>query len=175
MGLQTLEGLPIDELWSRLYDTMIGAGVGLAAAWLLFPNRTGASFKGLASDYLNACRNCLRAEGGKADTDLQDLARLRTAASTLIATARSYRIEQAPWSSFTRSASDLNMLVIVLAQYVVLYREARSDVTRETVETQARSGIEALVARMDKRLEDEFSLSWMDARGRPSRAWRMTG
>ena len=157
MGLQTLEGLPVDELWSRLYDTMIGAGVGLAAAWLLFPNRTGASFKVLASDYLNACRNCLRAEGGKADTDLQDLARLRTAASTLIATARSYRIEQAPWSSFTRSASDLNVLVIVLAQYVVLYREARSDVTRETVEAQARSGIDALVARMDKRLEDEFS------------------
>ena len=157
MGLQTLEGLPIGELWSRLYDTMIGAGVGLAAAWLLFPNRTGASFSGLASDYLNACRDCLENEGGRAETDLQDLARLRMAASTLIATARSYRIEQAPWSSFTRSASDLNVLVIVLAQYVVLYREARSDVMREMAESPARSGIDALVARMDKRLEDEFS------------------
>ncbi|MGX1500636.1 uncharacterized membrane protein YgaE (UPF0421/DUF939 family) [Labrenzia sp. MBR-25] len=157
MGLQTLEGLPIGELWSRLYDTMIGAGVGLAAAWLLFPNRTGASFKGLASDYLNACRKCLRVEGGGPDTDLQDLARLRTAASTLIATARSYRIEQAPWSSFTRSTSDMNVLVIVLAQYVVLYREARSDVARETLESPAKSGIDALVARMDKRLEDEFA------------------
>ena len=157
MGLQTLEHLPIVELWSRLYDTMIGAGVGLAAAWLLFPNRTGASFAGLASDYLNACRSCLRAEGGRAETDLQDLARLRTAASTLIATAKSYRIEQAPWSSFTRSASDLNVLVIVLAQYVVLYREARSDVMREKGESPGQSGIDALVARMDKRLEDEFS------------------
>ncbi|MBN9669658.1 FUSC family protein [Roseibium aggregatum] len=156
MGLQTLEGLPIGELWSRLYDTMIGAGVGLAAAWLLFPNRTGAGYVALASDYLSACRDCLKGEGGEPEKDLQDLARLRTAASTLIATARSYRIEQAPWSSFTRASSDLNVQVIVLAQYVVLYREARADVLRATAGVSNAPDIEALIGRMNKRLEDEF-------------------
>lgn len=157
MGLQTLEHLPIGELWSRLYDTMIGAGVGLAAAWLLFPNRTGNTFTGLASNYLTACRDCLTAEPGGPEKDLQDLARLRTAASSLIATARSYRIEQAPWSSFSRTSSDLNVLVIVLAQYVVLYREARADVTREAAGVPNVAEIDALVARMNSRLEDEFS------------------
>ncbi|TYC51952.1 hypothetical protein FMN50_19605 [Rhodobacterales bacterium] len=165
VGLQTLEGLPIDELWSRIYDTVIGAGVGLAAAWLLFPNRTSATIAGLTADYLQACRDCLRAEETGQTKDLEDLARLRSSASQLIAKARDFRVERAPWSSFTQSSGNFNVLVIVLAQYVVLYREARSGVLQEAAVGDAGAGVRQMIERMNRRLEDEFA-AVLDGRGK---------
>jgi len=155
MGLQTLEGLPLVELWARLYDTLIGAVVGLAAAWLLFPKRSGGSIRAQMSGYLTACARFLEEKGGSDAQDGSDLARLRGAATRLVATADAYRAEQAPWSSFSGSGNRLDVLVIVLANYVVLYRQARTAVRAEAAgNSVGAAGLEQLAERLDRRVRD---------------------
>ncbi|WP_269583107.1 FUSC family protein [Roseibium sp. Sym1] len=152
MGLQTLEDLPLVQLWARLYDTLIGAGVGLGVAWLLLPKRSGESIRSLMNGYLTACADVLDGQDGKSD-DLHEFARLRAAAVQLVATADAYRAEQAPWSSFSGAGNKLDILVIVLANYVVLYRQARTAVRAEAATNpDAVAGVEVLVDRLDKRV-----------------------
>jgi uncharacterized membrane protein YccC len=162
VGLQTLEHLPLVELWARLYDTLLGAAVGLGVAWLLFPRRTGDSIRSLAADYLTACADYLSRDRETRQTDQdekdrQDYARLRSAAAKLVATANAYRAEQAPWSSFSSATNRLDILVIVLADYVVLYRQARALVGREVAAQPSAPVLENLVARVDKRVRDEIA------------------
>eukprot|EP00903_Cladosiphon_okamuranus_P001266 g1264.t1 len=155
-GLHAIVGLPIGELWVRLWDTMIGAGVGLSVAWILFPNRTGDTITSLTKAYLSACANVLKEKNSTATDDQQDFADLRRSASNLVKTARSYRAEVAPWSSYSEATSDLDVLVIVLGHYVILYRQARSVVLKAAVGTEE-PAIRALVARMDVRVENEIA------------------
>ncbi|MHA7773695.1 FUSC family protein [Roseibium sp. M-1] len=161
VGLQTLENLPLVELWARLYDTMLGAAVGLGVAWGLFPKRTGNSIRSLTGTYLKACADYLKEDdepgtSGEDGAENQGYVRLRTAAAALVATATAYRAEQAPWSSFSSATNRLDILAIVLADYVVLYRQARSLVTGQVAVHPAASELQGLVARMDKRVEDEI-------------------
>ncbi|MCK7611595.1 FUSC family protein [Roseibium sediminicola] len=168
MGLQTLEGLPLAELWARLYDTLLGAAIGLGAAWLLFPKRSGNSIRVLMDGYLVACANFLKCETHSEQEDRRDLARLRAAATQLIATADAYRAEQAPWSSFSGSGKKLDVLVIVLANYVVLYRQARTAVRRETEQSPTGAAeLETLAGRLDDRVQDALSAV---LKGRPQEA-----
>jgi hypothetical protein len=154
MGLQTLEDLPLVQLWARLYDTLIGAGIGLGVAWLLLPKRSGESIRSLMNAYLTACADVLDDKGGKSD-DLHEFAGLRAAAVQLVATADAYRAEQAPWSSFSGTGNKLDILVIVLANYVVLYRQARTAVWAEVATNpDAVPGFEALADRLDNRVRD---------------------
>jgi len=157
-GLQTLEGLPLTELWARLYDTLLGAAIGLGAAWLLFPKRSGNSIRALMDGYLAACAGYLEHEAGSEQEDRHDLASLRAAAAQLIATADAYRAEQAPWSSFSGSGNKLDVLVIVLANYVVLYRQARTAVRLEVSQGPAKAAeLEALAGRMDDRVQSALT------------------
>lgn len=168
MGLQTLEGLPLLELWARLYDTLLGAAIGLGAAWLLFPKRSGDSIRSLMDEFLAACSGFLEGEAHSEQEDRRDLGRLRAAAAQLIATADAYRAEQAPWSSFSGSGNKLDVLVIVLANYVVLYRQARTAVRRETAQGPAGAAeLETLAGRLDERVQDALSAV---QKGRPQEA-----
>lgn len=153
MGLQTLEHLPLTELWARLYDTALGAIVGLGASWLLFPRRSGASIRTLMSGYLSACAGFLEDEGGSEESDRRDLGRLRAAATQLIATASAYRAEQAPWSSFSGSGNRLDVLVVVLANYIVLYRQARTAVRSDISKGPAGAAdLSVLAGRLEERV-----------------------
>jgi len=156
VGLQTIDGLPVGELWVRLWDTLIGAGVGLSVAWVLFPNRSGDTIRALTSAYLTACQEALRQRQETGLADQQDFAKLRLSASNLVKTARSYRAELAPWSSFSETTNDLDVLVIVLGHYVILYRQARAAVQQAAAEMDDAS-ILTLVARMDARVDSEIS------------------
>ena len=156
IGLEALTGLPVSEFWARLYDTLIGAGAGLAAAWLLFPKRSGEGVKGLASAYLTSCRDLLAEDGQDADTDQRTYSDLKKDARNLIDAAQAYRVEQIPWSSTARTSGDLDVLVIVLADYVILYRQARSSVRKETASYSHGKDIVELLARMDRRVLEEF-------------------
>jgi len=156
IGLETLTGLPVSGFWERLYDTMIGAAVGLTAAWLLFPKRSGESVKGLAGSYLTTCEEFLKSGSTTPAQDRQDYARLRKDAMNLIASTKNYRAEQVPWSSFGHATADLDVLVIVLADYVILYRQARATVRKEAAGNPSDATLEDLLARMDKRVLDEF-------------------
>ena len=162
VGLQTLEDLPLVELWARLYDTMLGAAVGLGVAWVLFPRRTGRSIQALTADYLDACADYLKQEdetggAGREERDRQDYDRLRSAAASLIATANAYRAEQAPWSSFSSTSNRLDILAIVLADYVVLYRQARTRLRRQVIAHPSGPELESLVARLDMRVMAELA------------------
>lgn len=158
MGLQTLEGLPLVELWARLYDTLIGAGIGLGAAWLLFPKRSGDSIRAQMNAYLAACAGYLEDEGGTEAGDRRDLAHLRGAAARLVATADAYRAEQAPWSSFSGSGNKLDVLIIVLANYVILYRQARTAVRSGIAGgSGAAEGLDDLARRLDARVRDALA------------------
>ncbi|MES0807991.1 FUSC family protein [Roseibium sp. SCPC15] len=157
IGLQTLTGLPAVEFWARLYDTLIGAAVGLTAAWALFPNRSGDSVEKLETSYLNTCSEYLKAENGQEEADTLDYAELKATAHKLLATARTYRTERAPWSSFTKSSSKLDTLVVLLADYVALYRQARANVQADAGKYATVEPVETLVGRMDKRIQDEIS------------------
>ncbi|MEM9634306.1 MAG: FUSC family protein [Pseudomonadota bacterium] len=157
IGLQTLTGLPAVEFWARLYDTLIGAAVGLTAAWLLFPNRSGDSVERLETAYLNTCSSYLEADSGKAGSDTLDYTQLKATAHKLLATARTYRTERAPWSSFTKSSSKLDTLVVLLADYVALYRQARANVQADANKYATVEPVETLVGRMDKRIQDEIT------------------
>jgi len=155
MGLQTLENLPLVELWARLYDTILGAGVGLAAAWLLFPKRSGNGIRVLMDGYLTACIDFLEESGDSEADDRRGFAGLRAAATRLIATANAYRVEQAPWSSFSGGGNKLDVLVMVLANYVVLYRQARTAVRRQVAQGHASATeFEALAGHLDQRVRD---------------------
>ena len=155
VGLHTIVGLPVDALWVRLWDTLIGAGVGLSVAWILFPNRTADTITSLSNAYLTACATALKEQGGTAANDQQDFTELRQKASNLIKTARSYRAELAPWSSFSETTSDLDVLVIVLGHYVILYRQARAAVLAAAGPDEP--SIQALVSRMDERVQREIT------------------
>lgn len=159
IGLQTLTGLPTAEFWSRLYDTLIGAAVGLAAAWLLFPNRSGDSVERLEASYLNACSEYLKTDSGPNDPDYT---RLKATAHQVLATARTYRTERAPWSSFTKSSSKLDTLVVLLADYIALYRQARANVLADSDKY---ASVKTLVATMDKRIHDEIG-AVLDGKGK---------
>lgn len=156
IGLEALTGLPVSGFWERLYDTLIGAGVGLAAAWLLFPKRSGKSLRSLAGTYLASCEDFLKTGSVSGDRDKEDYTRLKKEALALVAAAKAYRSEQVPWSSFVHATGDLDVLIIVLADYVVLYRQARTAVRREVAGGVSGKDFEDLLARMDKRVLDEF-------------------
>ncbi|WP_299472130.1 FUSC family protein [uncultured Roseibium sp.] len=156
IGLEALTGLPVSEFWARLYDTMIGAGAGLAAAWLLFPKRSGAGARGLAGAYLTSCRNHLADDRYEADADQRTYSDLKKDARNLINAAQNYRAEQVPWASSARTGGDLDVLVVVLADYVILYRQARSAVRREVAGRPGQAAVEELLVRMDRRVLDEF-------------------
>lgn len=155
-GLHAIVGLPIGALWVRLWDTVIGAGVGLSVAWILFPNRTGETISTLTRAYLSACAAALQDRGATVMDDQQDFADLRQSASNLVKTARSYRAEVAPWSSYSETTSDLDVLVIVLGHYVILYRQARAVVMMAATGTRE-TAIASLVARMDDRVNSEIA------------------
>ncbi|WP_299811918.1 FUSC family protein [uncultured Roseibium sp.] len=156
VGLQTLEHFPLVEFWVRLYDTMIGAAVGLAVAWLLFPGRTGQSIHDLTTSYLASCVEFLTAPDRSEGEERVAYARLNEAASRLVSTAGSYRTEQAPWSSFSNASNGLDVMVVVMADYIVLYREARATVLGEAGERQPDPAIVPIITRMDNRLRAEF-------------------
>jgi len=156
IGLEALTGLPVSQFWERLYDTMIGAGAGLAAAWLLFPRRSGEGVRGLAREYLVSCKDFLSAGDSPSATDQDAYSQLKGKARNLISAAQNYRAEQIPWASSARTSGDLDVLVIVLADYVILYRQARNAVLREGAETRKGSSVEDLLERMDKRVLQEF-------------------
>ncbi len=156
IGLEALTGLPVSEFWERLYDTLIGAGAGLAAAWLLFPRRSGEGVKGLASAYLVSCKDFLRADEGTPASDQAAYSQLKDKARELISAAQNYRAEQIPWASSARTSGDLDVLVIVLADYVILYRQARTAVQTETDERRKDPSVGDLLDRMDKRVLQEF-------------------
>lgn len=158
IGLEALTGLPVSEFWARLYDTMIGAGVGLGAAWLLFPKRSGESVRGLASTYLSSCETFLKTGSRTFEDDQTDYAQLRAEAQKLVSASRNYRAEQVPWSSFVKATGDLDVLVLVLADYVILYRQARATVKAEVMGTPSAAKIEDLLSRMDRRVLDEFEM-----------------
>ncbi|WP_434056216.1 MAG: FUSC family protein [Roseibium sp.] len=156
IGLEAMTGLPVSEFWDRLYDTLIGAGAGLAAAWLLFPRRSGEGVKGLASAYLVSCKDFLGPTADTAGTDQAAYSSLKDKARELIGAAQNYRAEQIPWASSARTSGDLDVLVIVLADYVILYRQARTSVQAEVAENRADPSIGDLLTRMDKRVYEEF-------------------
>lgn len=156
MGLQTLEDLPILELWSRLYDTLIGAGIGLGIAFVLFPKRSDTGIRALAADYLSACKAYLRTDGDKGKDDWGDFSALRVSAGKLVTTASAYRAEQAPWSSFSGTANRLDVLVIVLADYVVLYHQARTAVEQELSASPDAVDLQQLADRLNTRILSVF-------------------
>ncbi|MCV0424748.1 MAG: FUSC family protein [Roseibium sp.] len=156
IGLQTLTGLPAAEFWARLYDTLIGAAVGLTAAWLLFPNRSGDSVERLETSYLNTCAQYLKAGSEQGGADNLNYNQLKATAHKLLATARAYRTERAPWSSFTKSSSKLDTLVILLADYIALYRQARVNVLIDAGKYAIDEPVDTLVAKMDRRIQDEI-------------------
>ncbi|WP_298815879.1 FUSC family protein [uncultured Roseibium sp.] len=156
MGLQTLEDLPILELWSRLYDTLIGAGIGLGVAFVLFPKRSDTGIRALAADYLSACKDYLRTDGDRAKDDWGDFSALRVSAGKLVTTASAYRAEQAPWSSFSGAANRLDVLVIVLADYVVLYHQARTAVEQELSMVPDAVDLQKLADRLNTRILSVF-------------------
>ncbi|BCH31189.1 hypothetical protein MesoLjLc_31190 [Mesorhizobium sp. L-8-10] len=153
IGLQTLEHVPIVELWWRLYDTAIGAGVGLAVAWVLFPRRMDVSVKSLTASYLASCAAYLKDTSGEVNADY---IKLRQAAANLVTEARAYRAEQAPWSSILAVSSALDTVVFVLADYAVLYRQARASVLSASQGQVLDRDIVALVERLDARIQNEF-------------------
>ncbi|POF32311.1 FUSC family protein [Roseibium marinum] len=162
IGLQTVLHLPVIEFWARIYDTVIGAAVGLGVSWLLFPRRTGQSTHDLATAYLSSCAHFLTRRDGTEGEERAAYASLNETASTLVSTARSYRSEQAPWSCFLSSSNGLDVMVVVLADYIVLYREARTTVLAEAGEGPLDPAIVSPqtlsnVARMDKRVLAEFN------------------
>ncbi|PVB60818.1 FUSC family protein [Labrenzia sp. 011] len=156
VGLQTVANLPLMDFWARLYDTAIGAGIGLGVAWLLFPRRTGGSVHTLTTAYLSACAQFLTARDWTGNEERAAYARLNEMASGLVSTADSYRMEQAPWSSFSKSSNGLDEMVMVMADYIALYREARASVLAEAGEGPPDPAIATIVARMDNRILAEF-------------------
>ncbi|MET1414582.1 FUSC family protein [Roseibium sp. HPY-6] len=157
IGLEALTGLPVSDFWARLCDTMIGAGAGLLASLLLFPRRSGEGVKGLAFAYLVSCRKVLTDRSDPTlQTEKSNYTDLKKAARKLIGAAQTYRAEQIPWASSTRTGGDLDVLVIVLADYVILYRQARSAVTKEVAGHPNETAIMELLGRMEKRVLDEF-------------------
>ena len=156
IGLEALTGLPVSEFWERLYDTLIGAGAGLAAAWLLFPRRSGEGVKGLANSYLVSCKDFLGASEGTSESDQAAYSSLKKKARDLISAARNYRAEQIPWASSARTSGDLDVLVIVLSDYVILYRQARAAVHMEVTQNRRDPSVAELLERMDTRVLQEF-------------------
>lgn len=162
IGLEALTGLPVSEFQERLYDTLIGASAGLAAAWLLFPRRSGEGVRGLASTYLVTCKAFLRDDEDASGSDQAAYAQLKDKARNLISAARNYRAEQIPWASSARTSGDLDVLVIVLADYVILYRQARKAVQKEVQEHRRDSSVGDLLDRMDQRVLQEFDTVLQD-------------
>ncbi len=156
IGLEAMTGLPVSEFWDRLYDTLIGAGAGLAAAWLLFPKRSGEGVKGLAGAYLLSCKTFLSEDGDTSGTDQAAYASLKDKARDLMGAAQNYRAEQIPWASSARTSGDLDVLVIVLADYVILYRQARNAIRTEVAQNRREPSVGDLLERMDKRVLEEF-------------------
>lgn len=156
IGLEAMTGLPVAEFWERLYDTLIGAGAGLAAAWLLFPRRSGEGVKGLASAYLLSCKTFLSEAGDTSGTDQAAYSSLKDKARDLMSAAQNYRAEQIPWASSARTSGDLDVLVIVLADYVILYRQARNAIRTEVEQNRREPSVGDLLERMDKRVLEEF-------------------
>lgn len=155
-GLHTLVGLPIHELWSRIYDTLIGGVVGLGSAWVLFPSRTDTSLTRLSKDYLTACQDYLTGSPSPPEENKRDYGELRRLGGRLIATAKAYRMERAPWSSFSGSSDGLDVLVLVLADYLGLYRQARASVLNRLEGLEQKPELELEVAKLNKRVLDEF-------------------
>jgi fusaric acid resistance family protein len=166
-GLHALAGLPVSELWSRLYDTLIGGGVGLSVAWILFPTRTDKRLSGLTRGYLSSCEDYLEAARRPEAEDKSAYGELRRKAARLIATAKVYRMERALWSSFSGSSDGLDVLVVVLADYVVLYRQARASVLARRGIQSVKLQISPVVARMDERVLSEFEAVLQGKTGKP--------
>jgi fusaric acid resistance family protein len=156
IGLQALEGVAVLELWSRIYDTFIGAAVGLGVAWLLFPRRTDTSLHDLSKKFLQSCAAYLEPSGKHVDRRGETYLELRQAAGKLMATVKAYRIERAPWSSLSGSANGLDVLMIVLVDYVVLYRQVRASVLAEAARSTKATEISNLTTQMDARVQLEF-------------------
>ncbi|MBO6892400.1 MAG: FUSC family protein [Roseibium sp.] len=156
VGLQALEGVSILELWSRIYDTVIGACLGLGAAWVLFPKRSGAGLQELSGKFLRTCAEYLQVASTDGEENRSSYLDLRRDAANLKATVKTYRIEQAPWSSVSSSANGLDVLVIVLADYVVLYRQVHASVLAEASADEAAAEIAKLIVRLDARIQEEF-------------------
>jgi|GEM_PF-2187347 len=156
LGSQTLEHVPIEQLWSRLYDTVLGAGIGLTVAWLLFPIRTDARIRSQTSAFLASCAGYLGVSGRADGEESREYLRLRKAAADLVASARGYRAEQAPWSSFTGAGNGLDVEVFLLVDYTVLYRQARAAVMAEAQKQSANLEIPSIAARLDERIQNEF-------------------
>ncbi|CTQ56198.1 integral membrane protein, YccS/YhfK family [Roseibium album] len=167
IGLHALAGLPVSELWSRLYDTVIGGGVGLSVAWILFPTRTDKRLSGLTKAYLNSCEDYLKAAARPEVEDKRTYADLRRRAGRLVATAKVYRMERALWSSFSGSSDGLDVLVSVLADYIVLYRQARASVLTSKRIQAAKPQISPVVAKMDERVLSEFEAVLQGKKGQP--------
>lgn len=59
-GLHLIVGLTEGESLSRIYDTVIGAAVGLAVAWLLVPARSTEKLQTAMREFRRDCRDALR-------------------------------------------------------------------------------------------------------------------
>ncbi|MES0807990.1 FUSC family protein [Roseibium sp. SCPC15] len=156
IGLQALTGMPVAEFWPRIYDTLIGAAAGLLAAWVLLPRRSSDSVHRLAIDYITSCFDYLKGEGRSEQEEKMEYAHLKSAANGLVTAAQDYRAEQSPWASFATSMDELDIMVLVLADYVVLYRQARMTIVTEVGSNDFDPPLSPIVARLDKRMLDEF-------------------
>lgn len=156
IGLQALTGMPVAQFWPRLYDTLIGAAAGLAAARLLLPRKSAENVHALAVDYITACYKYLKVENRTEAEQKKEYAKLKSAANNLVSAAQDYRVEQSPWASFANSSDELDIMVLVLADYVVLYRQSRMTVVAETAKYDFEPPLSPIIAKMDKRMHDEF-------------------
>ena len=165
IGLQALTGMPVAQFWPRLYDTLIGAVMGLVAARVLLPRKSAENVHDLATDYITACFEYLKVEKRTESEEKTEYAKLKSAASTLVAAAQDYRVEQSPWASFANSSDELDIMVLVLADYVVLYRQSRVTVVAETGKNDFDPPLAPFIARLDKRMHDEFE-AVLEGRGK---------
>jgi uncharacterized membrane protein YccC len=167
IGLQALTGMPVAVFLQRLYDTLIGAAAGLVAARLLLPRRSAENVNRLATGYIASCFDYLKVEARTEHEEKEEYAHLKVAANRLVTAAQDYRAEQAPWASFAGSTDELDIMVMVLADYVVLYRQSRMAVVAEAGKSDIDLPLAPAIARMDKRMLEEFE-SVLEGRKKPS-------
>lgn len=153
LGLHMLAGGNLELMAARIYETAIGALVGLIASLLVFPIRAGAGMRGLIDDLLADCRNLVRCSE-KDDPEIpRKIKALHGKTVKLNELHNGFVNEQLVLTGALSHGPSMVSLIDVIVDYVSLFVEARQNLVKGSRTDQEND----LLTELDEALEDSFA------------------
>ncbi|MEM1130144.1 MAG: FUSC family protein [Pseudomonadota bacterium] len=154
MLIHVAAGAGVEGMVSRAYETAIGAGVALLAAWLLFPMFSSKANDARLADFLDRCRAAVEALGRSETKSVivaQDLTKalrdLQTEFPAIVA-------ERRVLGRSSRGLDEVMILLDVLVSYINQYESTRLAPIADELTPEVRARFEALHSRIVRALED---------------------